>query len=441
MDPVIIVLASTALGVVIGVAVTLAIMGARRAGRRRSAEMRPELPEVATAILDEIDTFAVVLDAALAPVYANPTARQERHITDEQLTDPEFLGRIRRVMTSGVPDTHEPDPSDPSDTVRIHIVRLQRRFVVILAEDLGEEQRVNAMRRDFIANVSHELKTPIAAIGLLAEAVQQAADDPTVVRDFAKSMVKESRRLGELSRDIIQLSEAQSTLRPEDREEVSIRDLVRGEVESHRAFAAQHGVELVVTDEGDEDRPALVTGRPASLGAAVANLLSNAIRYSPDGGRVGVGMNFERRAFTVTVTDQGEGIPPEHLPRIFERFYRVDGSRSRGGESGGTGLGLSIARHTMRAHGGDVDVWSQLGVGSSFTLTFPISDDPNEARGGRSGRNGKAGKSGKGGKSAKSARAAKSRAEKPTRSSESTTAGDPAAVNILSTPDFQKGTR
>ncbi len=374
MDPTLLVLASTGLGVLVGLGTALAIQGARRAGVRRAAEMRPELPEVATAILDEIDIFAVILDSSLAPVYANPTARQERHISDEQIHDAEFLGRARRVMSTGVPDTREPDPADPADTVKIHIVRLQKRFVVVLAEDLGEEQRVNTMRRDFIANVSHELKTPIAAIGLLSEAVQQAADEPEVVRDFSKSLVKESRRLGELSRDIIQLSEAQSALRPEDREAVSLRDLVRGEVESHRSFATQHGVDLVITDESELDRDAVILGRPTSLGSAVANLLSNAIRHSPEGGRVGVGMSFERKNFIVTVTDQGEGIAPEHLARIFERFYRVDGARTRG--EGGTGLGLSIARHTMRAHGGDVDVWSQPGVGSSFTLTFPLYEAP-----------------------------------------------------------------
>ncbi len=370
MDPTALVLVSVALGVIIGAGTTVAIVRARAAGKRRAAEMRPELPEIATSILDEIDTFAVIMDASLTPVYANPTARHEQHVSGEQIRAPEFLSRVRRVMSTGIPDTHEPDPGNPSDTVRIHIVRLQRRFVVVLAEDLGEEQRVNAMRRDFIANVSHELKTPIAAIGLLSEAVQQAADDPELVRDFAKSLVKEARRLGELSRDVIQLSEAQSTLRPEDRETVSIRDLVRGEVESHRAFAAQHGVELVVTDDAELDRPATILGRPTSLGSAVANLLSNAIRHSPDGGRVGVGMSFDKSGFIVTVTDQGEGIAPEHLPRIFERFYRVDGARSRG--EGGTGLGLSITRHTMRAHGGDVDVWSQQGVGSSFSLRFPL---------------------------------------------------------------------
>ncbi|MGW9021720.1 sensor histidine kinase [Leucobacter chromiiresistens] len=378
MDPTLLVLAATALGIVVGAGTTLAIVGARAAGVRRSKEMRPELPEVATAILDEVDTFAVVLDSSLAPVYVNPVARQERHLSDEELLDTEFLSRVRRVMTSGVPDTHDPDPSNPADTVRIHIVRLQQRFVVILAEDMGEEQRVNAMRRDFIANVSHELKTPIAAIGLLAEAVQEAADDPVLVRDFAKSLVKESRRLGELSRDIIQLSEAQSTLRPEDRESVSLIDLVRAEVETHRAFAEQHHVDLVVTADDARERDAVILGRPTSLSSAVANLLSNAIRHSPEGGRVGVGMAREKNRFVVTVTDQGEGIPSEHLPRIFERFYRVDGARTR--VDGGTGLGLSIARHTMRAHGGDVDVWSQQGVGSSFTLTFPLHPENDSSK-------------------------------------------------------------
>ncbi|MFA7499228.1 MAG: ATP-binding protein, partial [Leucobacter sp.] len=362
MTPTALVLASVALGILTGAGITFAIIGARSAGRRRSEALRPELPKIATTILDEIETFAVILDASLTPVYANPTARHERYITGEQISDPDFLNRARRVMTSGIPEVRDPDPTDSDDSIRMHIIRIQSRFVAVLAEDLGEEQRVNAMRRDFIANVSHELKTPIAAIGLLAEAVQEAADDPETVRGFAKSLVKESRRLGELSRDIIQLSEAQSSLRPEDREEVSLPDLVLREVDTHRPFASQHDVELVV--EGDRKREAIIYGRPSALSSAVANLLSNAIRHSPSGGRVGIGMETKRNRFLVTVTDQGEGIAPEHITRIFERFYRVDGARTR--NEGGTGLGLSIARHTMRAHGGEIEVWSQPGVGSSF---------------------------------------------------------------------------
>lgn len=371
MTPTWIVLASVALGILFGIGATLTITAARSAGRRRAAEMRPELPEIATALLDEIDSFAVILDSSLSPVYANKTARFERYVTAEELKNAEFLKWARRVMSTGVSETREPDFTQPGDTIRVHIVRIQPRFVVVLAEDLGEEQRVNAMRRDFIANVSHELKTPIAAIGLLSEAVQQGADEPDTVRRFAKSLVKESHRLGELSRDIIALSEAQSTLRPEDREEVSLTALVRAEVDSHREFALRNDVDLVLETGSRDDDRATILGRPSSLASAISNLLSNAIRHSPPGGRVGVGMEFDRSSVVVTVTDQGQGIAPEHLDRIFERFYRVDGARTRG--DGGTGLGLSIARHTMRAHGGDVDVWSQEGVGSSFSLTFPLS--------------------------------------------------------------------
>lgn len=370
MTPSTLVLLSLALGVLIGAVLTATVFLARAASRRRAAELRPELPEIATSILHEMDTFAVILDASLSPVYANPVAQTDPRITGDELGTPEFLEHARMVMSSGVPYTRHPDPDDPADTVRVHIVRVQPRFIVVLADDLGEEQRVNAMRRDFIANVSHELKTPIAAIGLLAEAVKEASDRPDLVRDFAKSLVKESRRLGELSRDVIRLSEAQSTLMPEDREPVRLAALVRDEVEAHREYAGGRAVDIAFTEPGEEAEAASIIGKPAALGVAVANLLSNAIKYSPEGSRVGVGTECSGKRFTITVTDQGPGIEAEHLPRIFERFYRVDDSRSR--EGGGTGLGLSITRHTVRAHGGDVSVWSQPGQGSTFTITLPV---------------------------------------------------------------------
>ncbi len=393
MTPTVLVLASVGLGLVAGALIAWAAFGARSAGRRRAEALRPELPEVAVELLNSLDGFAVILDASLSPVYANPAARDDPRITGEELRDPDFLRRARRVMSSGISDTQMPDPERPEDTVRVRIVRVQRRFLVVFADDLGEEQRVNAMRRDFIANVSHELKTPIAAIGLLSEAVLEAADEPEIVRSFAKKMKKESHRLGDLSRDIIQLSEAQSTLKAEDREPVSLRAVLRGEVEAHRDFAAQSGVELVLT-EADGDP--ITMGRPTAIGTVVANLLSNAIRHSPEGSRVGIGTEITKRDCIVTVTDQGEGIAPEHLRRIFERFYRIDTARSR--EGGGTGLGLSIARHTMRAHGGDIDVWSQPGVGSSFTLSFPLAEQDQSAGGRKGAKSRKAAKSGKSGK-------------------------------------------
>lgn len=373
MDPTLLVLASVGLGLVAGALLASVVFAVRIAGQRRTASLRPELPPAAVEMLHALDRFAVILDASLSPVYANPAARDDPRITGEQLRDPEFLQRARRVMSSGVTDTLEPNPEDPEDTVRVQIVRLQRRFLVVFAEDLGEEQRVNAMRRDFIANVSHELKTPIAAISLLSEAVLEASDEPEIVRGFAKKLRKESKRLGNLSRDIIQLSEAQTTLQPGDREPVALRAVIHSEVEAHQEFAAQHGVAIVIDEQELAESNPTTLGRPSSISAVVANLLTNAIRHSPEGSSVGIGVTLDEDHCKISIADQGEGIAPEHLPRIFERFYRVDTARSRDG--GGTGLGLSIARHTMRAHGGDISVWSQVGVGSTFTLTFPILDE------------------------------------------------------------------
>lgn len=339
------------------------------------------LPEAATAILETLDTFAVVLDRSLTPIYANPAARRSATIPGVNLHTEEFQRRASRVLETGTPSSRDPHTDDPTDTVRTHIVRIESQFLVVLAEDLGEEQRLNAMRRDFIANVSHELKTPIAAIGLLSEAVREAADDPLLVSDFAKSLIKESRRLASLSRDIIQLSEAQSTLSPEDLETVDLRELIEEEVDAHVTFAERQGVRLKLIDKSSPDRDAYIQGRAGSLATAVANVVSNAIRHSPEGDRVRVKMSHKKEYFAVSVTDHGEGISAEHIERIFERFYRVDGARSR--DDGGTGLGLSIARHSMRAHGGDVVVKSEPGVGSKFTLLFPLYEPPSKKGGKR----------------------------------------------------------
>jgi two-component system sensor histidine kinase SenX3 len=386
MSSSLLVLLSVGLGCAIGVLAVGSVVVARALGRRRVAAMHPEVPVAAVAVLDAHRGFAAILDASLTPVYANRAAREHESITGEILRAPEFLARAREVFTSGVMYTDDAE-EESGAAIWLRVLRLGDRFLVVLAEDRGEEQRVNAMRRDFITNISHELKTPISAIGLLSEAVQEAADDPTMVRSFSKKLIKESRRLGELARDVIRLSEAQATLLPEQREEVDLRALVRHEIDEHRILAEERRVELVVTEErgtakssraAEERSPAIMLGRPSALGIAVANLLSNAIEHSPPGGRVGVGLEREDGVLVVTVTDQGAGISAEQLPRVFERFFRVDDGRGR--NEGGTGLGLSIVRHTMRSHGGDVDVWSQPGVGSSFSLTFPLTGAGDEAK-------------------------------------------------------------
>ncbi|GAA1316712.1 sensor histidine kinase [Leucobacter albus] len=337
------------------------------------------LPETAPAILDGLDVFAVILDRDLRAVYANEVARKSENPTELGLLRTiEFRKRAEGVLATGTPSHRDPKPDDPGAPVRTHVIRIEGDFLAVIAEDLAEEQRLTAMRRDFIANVSHELKTPIAAVGLLAEAVKEAADDPELVREFAASLVKESKRLADLSRDIIQLSEAQSTLRPEQLEHVDLRAVVEDEIDAHESFAERRGVDLVFIDSSTPKRTSAMQGRQSAIASAVANILSNAIRHSPAGASVRVRIAHKKRHFTVTITDAGPGIAPEHLERIFERFYRVDGARSR--DDGGTGLGLSIARHSLRAHGGDVTVRSTPGEGSRFTLSFPLSDIPKKKR-------------------------------------------------------------
>jgi two-component system sensor histidine kinase SenX3 len=356
-------------GLIAGSALTVAWMRGRASRKTRTDMRQPSVPSAAVAILDELDIFAVVLDKSFSAVYANAEAIEHETIPAELVTAEEFIDYAKSVHRTGEAFTRfaEDDP----DGIWMHIFCLDDDFVVVLADDRGEEMRLNAMRRDFIANMSHELKTPVSSMGLLAEAIKQASEQPDRVSGFADTMVKESRRLAELTNDIILLSEAQSEPRLEDLEPVDVQNLVEHEVAEHATFAAQRGVTLVFSSNSEQESSRMFTvGRPKALATAVANLLSNAIKHSPKDGRVGISLELDGDWMNILVTDQGSGIEPENLDRIFERFYRVDNARTR--EEGGTGLGLSIVRHTMLTHGGSAEVWSKVGVGSTFTLRLPV---------------------------------------------------------------------
>lgn len=329
---------------------------------------------LAKQILRELAGFAVIIDRTGTPVYANKAAREHDGITviDRVFRSDDFREQVLEVLDEGETFTLEPESANPGEAVRLHMFRLDDDHVVVLADDLGEAKRLDAIRRDFIANMSHELKTPIAAIGLLSEALHEAADRPDIVRKFSKKMLVETKRLSDLSRDVIRLSEAQATFGDREHDEILLKDLVHGELERHTEYALQQGVTLSLRDTTKKKQTPMMLGRRSALGVAVSNLISNAIHHSPRGGQVEITLSLEGASFFVTVTDEGDGIEAEYLPRIFERFFRVDRARSR--NEGGTGLGLSIVRHTMRAHGGDVDVWSTPGEGANFLLTFPIMD-------------------------------------------------------------------
>jgi two-component system, OmpR family, sensor histidine kinase SenX3 len=237
-------------------------------------------------------------------------------------------------------------------------------------DDRTEARRVEEIRRDFTANVSHELKTPIGALHLLAEAVQDAADEPDAVRHFASRMLQESQRLSTLVQEIIDLSRLQVADALHPPEPVGVDEMVADAVDRCRLVAQVKGIEVVIGG----DTGSTVFGDHNLLVTAVRNLVDNAISYSGDGTRVGVGVRRESGLVEISVTDQGIGIASEEQTRVFERFYRVDPARSRA--TGGTGLGLSIVKHVAANHGGEVTVWSMPGQGSTFTLRLPESTAP-----------------------------------------------------------------
>lgn len=259
--------------------------------------------------------------------------------------------------------------------VDVHVAQLTRGRVLLLLDDRTEATRLEHTRKDFVANVSHELKTPVAAIAMLAQTVETNADDPDVVRRFSGQMSLEALRLGKLVQEIIDLSRLQEPDALVDPQVVSLDAVVTEAVERVKVVAQAAQVDLIVGG----DTGVYVYGDSGLLATAVRNLLDNAIRYSPARTRVAVGVSVAGMEVRVAVVDQGIGIAPEHKERIFERFFRVDRARSR--ETGGTGLGLAIVKHVAANHGGSIQVWSAPGKGSTFTLVLPVATMPKELQG------------------------------------------------------------
>ncbi len=249
--------------------------------------------------------------------------------------------------------------------LRIRVAPLSSGAILVLIDDLAEERRVDAVRRDFVANVSHELKTPVGALSILAEAVLSSVDDPEQVQHFAEKMQTEAKRIGSLIQDVIDLSRLQSDDPMNRAELVDTDQLINRAIEEVRTIAT--GLEIEIIRGEHIDAPIL--GDRGQLLTALRNLLTNAISYSAAGTRVSVTAREVDGIVEISVKDAGIGIPPHDLDRIFERFYRVDPARSRG--TGGTGLGLAIVKHVCQNHGGECTVWSEVGTGSTFTLRLP----------------------------------------------------------------------
>ncbi|WP_246857116.1 cell wall metabolism sensor histidine kinase WalK [Glutamicibacter sp. ZJUTW] len=369
---------STLIAGVLGLALGIVGVISFRLSQARSSKLpqvdEPVLPEGAAAVLSVIGRAFVILDDVDGVVRANPASYAYGLVRGHTLVHNELLSLVRQVRADGViaESQYELQRSTLGAgqlIVHVRVAPLGDEYILLLADDRTEITRTEAMRNDFVANVSHELKTPVGAIGLLAEAITEAADDPKAVRRFSTRMDKESRRLAALVQDIIELSRLQASDAIVQGQEVNIDSVVAEAVDRSHLIAEEKGITITVGGHLEEP----ILGDADLLMTAIRNLIDNAIRYSPEHTTVGVGIRQRDGYAQISVTDQGPGISPEEQERVFERFYRVDSARSR--QTGGTGLGLSIVKHVLANHGGEVSLWSQPGHGSTFTLRLPLADE------------------------------------------------------------------
>jgi len=335
------------------------------------------LPPGVASVLSVLSSSAVVLDSEDRVLQASVPAHAFGLVKGDQLVVQELRALARQVrrdgeILEGEMEVSTTGVSGLSTSLAVRAAPLgagvgDGGLILLLIEDQTESRRVEEVRRDFVANTSHELKTPVGALALLAETVEDAADDPEAVRRFARRMRQEASRLTNLVQDMITLSRIQAAEPVPDPVPVKIDAVVAEALDRCRMKASARGIELACTG-----LPGLyVLGDEDLLVTALRNLLENAVAYSPDKTRVNVSTRRAGKdAVEISVADQGIGIPERDLERIFERFYRVDAARSRA--TGGTGLGLAIVKHVTAAHGGKVTVQSTEGAGSTFTLRLPL---------------------------------------------------------------------
>jgi two-component system sensor histidine kinase SenX3 len=364
-------------GLLVGVVCTLLIRSRSRqtpivdsAISRPSPRKRDAMP--AETMLELLPTAAVLLDREDTVRLANTAAMQMGVVRDGSLDVPALVTLVRAARRTGVAQTEEivlGANEFPRRTVTVgaRAEPLSAGEVALVVDDLTESKRVESVRRDFVANVGHEIKTPVGALQLLAEAALDAHDDPEAVQRFVGRMQREAQRLSRLVQELLDLSRLQGGEPLPAANEVLVDAVIDEAIDRARLAAEVKGITIV--RGGDPNL--VVYGDETQLATAVGNLLDNAVAYSGDRTRVAIGVHRRADVIEIAVTDQGIGIADDEQERIFERFYRVDPARSR--ETGGTGLGLAIVKHTIGNHGGEVGVWSRPGAGSTFTIRLPAA--------------------------------------------------------------------
>jgi len=372
------VLAAGIFGVIVGVVAALACRVSERQQRAVDGSGPGGLGAGLVRVLAVLRSAAVVLDGDGEVVRASPPAYALGVVRNDAIVHAAINDLVALVRRDGVIREQELElPRGPvgqgTVLLQVRVAPLGLERMLVLAEDRTEARRVEAIRRDFVVNVSHELKTPVGALALLAETVADAADDPVAVRRFTERMQREAVRLSALVQEIIELSRLQGAGAVPKPTPVLIRDVVEEAVDRARTTAQAKNIAITTGGALDSE----VYGDHNLLVTAVRNLVDNAVAYSGPASRVGVGVSERAGLVEIAVVDQGIGIAQDAQERVFERFYRVDPARSR--DTGGTGLGLSIVKHVAADHGGDVTMWSEPGRGSTFTLRIPAADRPGGA--------------------------------------------------------------
>jgi len=327
----------------------------------------------ADRMLALLPTAAILVDGEDSVQMANVAAVSMGIVKGQRLDVSELAQLVRSVRRTGDAQTVEFDIDRGGFPRRVLTVGARAQpldggEVALVVDDLTESKRVDAVRRDFVANVGHEIKTPVGALTLLAEAALDARDDPDAVAHFLTRMQREASRLSRLVQELLDLSRLQGGETPPSAAVVSVDAVVDEAVDRGRLVAEAKQIEIV----RGGDAGCLVVGSENQLVTAVSNLLDNAVAYSPERTEVAVGVHRRGDTVEIAVKDQGIGIDTADQERIFERFYRVDPARSR--DTGGTGLGLAIVKHIVSNHRGQITVWSQPGAGSTFTLRLPASE-------------------------------------------------------------------
>ena len=329
-------------------------------------------PAMAT-LLSNIDAEAIIIGGNDLIIYMSENVNNFNLHRENRINNESLQHLVRAVRRSGqIQEATMELPRGPLGTgthdLLVRVIPLESDgLICVLIFDDSEMRRLDSIRRDFVANISHELKTPIGALSILSEAVLGAADDPEAIVRFATRMQAESKRLSDLVQEIINLSRLQDDDPLKNAKVFDLNEVVLNAIDQSELNANAREIELIYS----EQEPVWIKGDQGQVTMAVSNLIENAINYSPEGTRVAIALRINDGLAEISVTDQGIGIPEKDLERIFERFYRVDPARSRA--TGGTGLGLSIVKHVATNHGGDVSVWSVEDAGSTFTIRFPIT--------------------------------------------------------------------